>query len=126
MTEADPGSGGGAVGGSVGMIDPPPAVGERGRPGSAAARPLVLHEPFDGTGSWSDWWFHFKNVSTVNGWDDTQKLQWLRVRLTGRAQKALLRLPGPVVSSYDETRKALKERFEPESRRTGRVPGAAE
>ena len=82
MTEADPGSGGGAVGGSVGMIDPPPAVGERGRPGSAAARPLVLHEPFDGTGSWSDWWFHFKNVSTVNGWDDTQKMQWLRVRWT--------------------------------------------
>ena len=51
MTEADPGSGG--------MMDPPPVVGERGRPGSAAARPLVLLEPFDGTGSWSDWWFRF-------------------------------------------------------------------
>jgi hypothetical protein len=113
MTETDPGCGGGAVGGSGGMTDPPPVAGECGRLGSTAARPLVLPEPFDGTGSWSDWWFHFENVSAVNGWDDTQKLQWLRVRLTGRSQKALLRLPGP-----DKTRKALKERFEPESRRT--------
>ena len=51
----------------------------------------------------------------MNGWDDSQKLQWLRVRLTGRAQKALHRLPGPVASSYEATRDA---RFEPESRHT--------
>ena len=104
ITEPDPSSGGGAVGG--GERTEPRLVGERGRPGSAAVRPLVLPEPFDGVGSWSDWWFHFENVSTVNGWDDSQKLQWLRVRLTGRAQKALHRLPGPVASSYEATRDA--------------------
>ena len=35
------------------------------------ARPLVLPETFDGTGSW----------------DNGQKLKWLRVRMTGRAQR---------------------------------------
>ena len=55
-----------------------------------AARPLVLPETFDGTSSWTDWCFHFDSVAAVNGWSDAQKLQWLRVRLTGRTQKALL------------------------------------
>ena len=82
----------------------------------AGARPLVLPETFDGTGSWSDWCFHFENVAAVNGWDSAQKLQWLRVRLTGRAQKALHRLPGPATASYEATRNALRARFEPESR----------
>ena len=76
--------------------------GDRGRPGSTMTRPLVLPEPFDGTGNWTDWWFHFENISTVNGWDDTQKVQWLQVRLTGRVQKALHCLPGPV-ASYEAT-----------------------
>ena len=85
---------------------------------ASGARPLVLPEVFDGSSSWSDWRFHFENVATVNGWDDTQKLRWLRVRMTGRAQKALLRLPGATADSYDATRDALRARFEPESRHT--------
>ena len=85
---------------------------------ASGARPLVLPEVFDGSSSWSDWRFHFENVATVNGWDDTQKLRWLRVRMTGRAQKALLRLPGGTADSYDATRDALRARFEPESRHT--------
>ena len=54
----------------------------------------------------------------MNGWDSAQKLQWLRVRITGRAQKALHRLPGSAATSYETTRDALKARFEPESRHT--------
>ena len=61
--------------------------------------PLVIPEIFDGTGSWSDWSFHFENVAAVNGWNDAQNLQWLRVRVTGRAQKALHRLTGPAAAS---------------------------
>ena len=61
---------------------------------AAGARPLVLPETFDGTGSWSDWCFHFEDVAAVNWWDGTQKLQWLRVHVTGRGQKALHR-PAP-------------------------------
>ena len=91
--------------------------GTHERPGGAT-RPLVLPETFDGTGSWSEWCFHFENVAAVNGWDGAQKLQWLRVRVTGRAQKALLRLHGPATTSFEATRDALKARFEPESRYT--------
>jgi hypothetical protein len=80
-----------------------------------AARPLVLPETFDGTSSWTDWCFHFDNVAAVNGWSDAQKLQWLRVRLTGRAQKALHRLTASTNTSYAATRDALHARFEPDS-----------
>ena len=82
------------------------------------ARPLVLPEPFDGTVNWDEWSFHFENVAAVNGWDDAQKLQWLRVRVTGREQKALQRLQGPAIATYEATRDSLKARFDPESRRT--------
>ena len=82
------------------------------------ARPLVIPEIFDVTGSWSDWSFHFENVAVLNGWNDAQKLQWLQVRVTGRAQKALHRLTGPASASYEATRDALCARFEPESRYT--------
>ena len=50
-----------------------------------ASKPVVLPEIFDGTATCEEWYFHFDNVATVNGWTDKQKLQWLRVRLTGRA-----------------------------------------
>ena len=91
------------------------STGGRAWTSGERSSPTVLPEPFDGV---RNWWFHFENVSTMNGWDDSQKLQWLRVCLTGRAQKALHRLPGPVASSYEATRDALKARFEPESRHT--------
>jgi len=97
----------------------PTSEGERGGPaGVTATRPLVLPETFDGTGSWSEWCFHFENVATVNCWDDAQKLQWLRVRVTGRAQKALQRLQGSTAAEYGALRDALRARFDPESRRT--------
>ena len=66
----------------------PSAVG-----GAHAARPVVLPETFDGTKNWDEWFFHFKNMAVVNGWCDADKLKWLRVRVTGRAQKALHLLP---------------------------------
>lgn len=83
-----------------------------------AAKPVVLPEPFDGTTSWEEWSFHFENVANVNAWDDAQKLQWIRVRLTGRAQKALQHLPEAAQATYPATKAALKARFDPESRQT--------
>ena len=81
------------------------------------ARPLVLPEPFTGETDYCDWIDHFENVAAVNGWDEAAKLQWLRVRLTGRAQTALKRLPEATRESYADTLAALKRRFEPESKR---------
>jgi hypothetical protein len=83
-----------------------------------SSRPLVLPEVYDGTSSWDGWAFHFENVAAVNRWDDADKLRWLRVRLTGRAQKALQRLPETSASTYAAARAALKARFDPESRHT--------
>lgn len=81
-------------------------------------KPLVLPETFDGTQGWDEWYFHFENVAAVNWWDDTQKLKWLRVRLTGRAQKALLCVSKSSRVDYETTRQALKACFEPDSRQT--------
>lgn len=81
------------------------------------ARPLVLPEPFNGETDYCDWIDHFENVAAVNAWDENAKLQWLKVRLTGRAQTALKRLPEATRRSYENTLAALKKRFEPESKR---------
>ena len=83
-----------------------------------ASKPVVLPEPFDGESSWEDWQLHFQNVAIVNGWTDEQKLQWLRVHLTGRAQRTFHRLPEASRASYEDATAALQERFEPTSRKT--------
>ena len=83
-----------------------------------AAKPVVLPEPFNGETSWEDWRLHFEDVAAVNEWTAAQKLKWLRVRLTGRAQKAFHRFPPESQESYAAATSALKERFEPKSRMT--------
>lgn len=82
-----------------------------------ATKPIVLPDPFNGEGSWTEWKYpDFGNVAQVNGWNDVQKLQWLRVRLAGRAQRAVQRVD--TGASFSDTVKALDERFEPQSKRT--------
>ena len=73
-----------------------------------APRQLVLLDTFSGDGIWSQWHYHFESVSE---WDDAKKLSWLKVRLIGRAQLAFQRLPKAMQASYNDTKKALKERF---------------
>ena len=57
------------------------------------------------------------SVAVINEWDDAAKLLWMRVRLLGRAQTAYGRLPTTAKESYDPLKKALKERFELDSRK---------
>ena len=80
-----------------------------------AERPIVLPDTFNGDGCWTEWKYHFTNVAQVNGWDDSAKTRWLRVRLMGKAQRAVRRIGDE--SSYADTIKALDERFEPKNRR---------
>jgi len=83
-----------------------------------ASRPLVLPETFSGEGSWDEWISHFENVAAVNAWDgDSAKLKWLKVRLTGRAQRAFQQFTEESRGSYSHAKKALQERFDPDSRR---------
>ncbi len=49
------------------------------------------------------------NVAKVDEWDNGKKLQWLRVRLTGRAQTAVHRVTGRAVESFAETIKTLDQ-----------------
>ena len=90
-----------------------PAAGRGDERAANTARPVVLPETFDGTENWGDWYLHFENVAAVNGWDDAEKLKWLRVRLTGRAQKALHRLPEASRATYEATLTALKAASSP-------------
>ena len=80
----------------------------------AVASPLVLPDPFNGEGSWEQWSYHIANVTAVNDWGNEAKLKWLKLRLTGRAQIAFQQA---VQADYDEAIAALKERFEPASRK---------
>ena len=82
-----------------------------------ATRPVVLLESYSGEGSWTDWQDHFINVATINGWDDDNKLLWLRVKLTGKAQAAYKRLAEATRASYAQIMEALKKRFEPDSKK---------
>lgn len=81
-------------------------------------KPVVLPDSFTGEAGWDEWITHFENVADVNGWSAAQKLKWIKVRLTGQAQKAFQRLPEASLSDYKEAKKALKARFEPESKKT--------
>ena len=49
-------------------------------------------------------------MAIINGWDDVEKLQWMHVRLTGKAHVALTRVSH---KSYQEAKEALKECFDP-------------
>ena len=54
------------------------------------ARPVVLPDNFDGGTNlkWDQWYCHFNNVTEVNGWENEDRLKWLKVCMTGRAQTA--------------------------------------
>ena len=82
-----------------------------------ATKPLIVPEPFSGEGSWEDWIDHFESAAAVNKWENADKLLWLRVRMTGRAQKAYKNLPEATRGAYKECKEALQERFEPASKK---------
>lgn len=59
----------------------------------------------------------FESVAAINEWGNEAKLLWLRVRLTGRAQTAYKQLSETARASYADCKKALRERYEPESKK---------
>ena len=87
----------------------------RSRLDDMAQRPLVLPEPYDGvTGSWPEWAAHFENVAIVKKWEsDDDKLKWLRVRLTGKAQTDFMRFPGAVREKFSESMVAHNKPLNP-------------
>lgn len=81
------------------------------------SKPVIVPEAFSGEGSWEDWLDHFESVAAVNKWEEADKLLWLRVRMTGRAQKAFKNLSDTARATYDACKAGLRERFEPASKK---------
>ena len=82
-----------------------------------ASRPVALPEVFNGEGSWTDWLDHFESVADVNEWDAAANKKWIRARLTGRAAKALRKLPDDDCETFDKITATLKKRFEPKCKK---------
>ena len=82
-------------------------------------RPVITPEPYNGEASsrWDQWIAHFDSVAQINGWDDPAHLLWLQVRLTGKAQTAWECLSQDAKSTYAKATCALRQRFEPSSKR---------
>ena len=83
---------------------------------SRTSKPLIIPEAYQGGDGWDEWITRFENVVTVNEWDAAAKLNWIKVCLAGRAQKAFQGLPEESRDTYDHVKTALTERFEPASK----------
>ena len=86
---------------------------------SQKVRPIITPDAFNGEASsnWDEWIGHFKSVARVNEWDEANRLLWLEVRMTGKAQSAWRRISNEAKGHYDTAKDALWKRFEPDSRR---------
>ena len=84
---------------------------------TSTPRPLVLPEMFAGEEDVDQWFEHFEDVAAVNAWEGDAMLLWLKVRLTGRARTAFQRLAADAKGTYKQAKKALRERFEPPSKK---------
>ena len=82
-----------------------------------AAKPTVVPELFTGDKSWDEWIDHFESVADICGWEDENKLKWMRARLSRGAGGVFRRLPDATKADYTQAKEALRKRFEPDTRR---------
>ena len=80
-------------------------------------RPFLLPEMFSGDERYEDWIVIFESVAAINSWSDSEKVLWLRIALKGKAHVAYNRLSHETRESYKASISALRNRFEPFSKR---------
>ena len=85
--------------------------------GKPESRPVIVPDCFSGEESYEDWMDQFESIAEINCWDEEQKLKWLKVRLKGRALMAYKKFSVTARATFKNAKKALQERFEPESRK---------
>lgn len=81
-----------------------------------ATKPIILPDTYSGDCNWEQWILHYKDCATVNAWSDDEKLSFLGVRLTGRAQAVFHRLPDGDKASFSAAVQALEAHFEPKGK----------
>ena len=83
------------------------------------SRPVKTPESYNGESSsrWDQWIAHFDSVAKINRYDESARLLWLPVRLTGKAKTAWERLNQEAKSTYAGATCALRQHFEPSSKR---------
>lgn len=90
---------------------------ESSRPVSARqaiSRPVFMPEVYTGVGrEWSDWIEQFELASTVNSWDDSVKLQFLSLLLSGRAREMYNGLSAEAKQNYATLKAAMTRSLEP-------------
>jgi len=68
---------------------------------------------FGGQKNFDEWVNHFENLSAVNGWNDDDKLLWLKVRLMGKAHVAFAH---ETQQFYATAKQVLIDHFDPPSK----------
>lgn len=89
----------------------------RESPVSRVQRKEKQPDTFDGKSSdWQDYIIHFEQVSSWNGWTESEKAQQLSMSLRGAAQKLLSNLSDRQFSDYKAVKQVLTQRFNPKER----------
>ena len=78
--------------------------------------PVVLPEPYNGEAA-GQIGTSTSSVVAVNRWKDGEKLLWLLVRLVSKAATAFKRVPVPAHGNFANCIEALREHFDPSSKR---------
>lgn len=80
----------------------------------ATTRPVFMPETFTGVNrDWSDWIGQFEMAAEVNGWDDSLKLKFLSLLLSGRVRDIYCGLSTESRSSYAVLKASLGRCLEP-------------
>lgn len=70
----------------------------------------IKPRPYDGKGSWKEYFHYFERLARINKWEDN-KMEILWLNMEGVALTYLENLPPGRVNSYTELCTALEERF---------------
>lgn len=112
---------------SLSEADPQPS-GSNGQTGSVVAagtqphlsntlstpRPVFMPETFTGVGrQWTDWSEQFDLAADVNNWDDSLKLKFMSLLLSGRARDIYSGIPAEAKSNYLLLKAAMTRCLEP-------------
>lgn len=70
-------------------------------PNVVTPRPVFMPETFTGSGrQWSDWSEQFDLTADVNNWDESLKLKFMSLLLSGRARDIYSGLPVQTKNNY--------------------------